>query len=108
MKNNNQTPVEWLIEEIENRDKIIDSETDNLVRGSMISYGYGDLYEQAKEMESKKQKKYDEMLEILKEILRVSDEGYVEDYKGGYHEWEKELREVTEKAKKIIKEATQI
>jgi hypothetical protein len=96
MKNNNQTPVEWLIEEIENRDKIIDSETDDLVRGSMISYGYGDLYEQAKEMESKKQQKYDEMLEMLKELvalheMMVGDEGTT-----------------TIKTKKLIKEATQI
>jgi hypothetical protein len=45
------TAVEWLIGEIENRNGIIDSETDDLVRGSMISYGYGDLYEKAKEME---------------------------------------------------------
>jgi hypothetical protein len=96
MKNNNQTPVEWLIEEIENRDKIIDSETDDLVRGSMISYGYGDLHEQAKEMESKKDAKYNEMLEMLKELvalheMMVGDEGTT-----------------SIKAKKLIKEATQI
>ena len=91
MKNNNQTPVEWLIEEIENRDKIIDSETDDLVRGSMISYGYGDLYEQAKEMESKRQKKYDEMLEMLKICQQTTNS-----------------KQIYDEIEKLIKEATKI
>ena len=53
MKEKEQSSIEWLISEIEQRNGIIESETDPLTRGSMISYGYGDLYEQAKELHKK-------------------------------------------------------
>jgi hypothetical protein len=101
MKNNNQTPVEWLIEEIENRDKIIDSETDDLVRGSMISYGYGDLHEQAKEMENQKDAKYNEMLEMLEKL--VSEFSHYTEMAQGTSKCGAILE-----AKELIKEATQI
>jgi len=49
MENKKQSSIEWLIKEIENRNGIIDSETDPYVKGSMIHFGYEDLYKEAKE-----------------------------------------------------------
>jgi hypothetical protein len=57
----------------------------------MISYGYGDLYEQAKEMESKRQKKYDEMLEMLKICQQTTNS-----------------KQIYDEIEKLIKEATKI
>ncbi len=50
MADKKQSSIDWLIEQIENRNGIIDSETDPYVKGSMIHFGYEDLYKEAKEM----------------------------------------------------------
>ena len=46
-----QTAVEWLEEELGRRQEIIDSEPEGIVKQTMYSNLYLDLFEQAKEME---------------------------------------------------------
>lgn len=73
MENKEITAVEWLIEKIEERNDIIHYETDDLVRGSMISFGYSDLYEQAKQME--KQHIEETCISVIEEILNQLEAG---------------------------------
>jgi hypothetical protein len=56
--------------------------------------------EQALQMESKKQQKYDEMLEMLESILKISSEGY--------DLWETELDACIKKSEQLIKEAKEL
>jgi hypothetical protein len=89
MENNNQTPVEFAVEKLE---KFIPS-------GNQLIINI--ILEQAKEMESQKDAKYNEMVEMLKEILDSvdwSDNVWVNS-QGRY---------IENKIEKLIKEATQI
>jgi hypothetical protein len=75
-----QTPVEWFEQQL-----------DDL--GIEIPFS---VFNEAKEMESEKNKKYDEMLEMLKELVKQNT------YRG-YEESEDVIE-----AKKLIKEASKI
>jgi membrane-associated HD superfamily phosphohydrolase len=82
MDNNNQTPVEWFY------DKVIQKQYKD------IDDSLEDLHEQAKEMESQKDAKYNEMLEMLiklrGELTAVTPE------------------KIHDELEQLIKEATQI
>jgi hypothetical protein len=80
MSNKKETPVSWLVEQLHK--PIVPKEL---------------LVLEALKMESKKQQKYDEMLEMLESILKISSEGY--------DLWETELDACIKKSEQLIKEA---
>jgi hypothetical protein len=57
MSNKKQTPVSWLVEQLP----------------QIQQQGLRDIWEHALEMESKKQKKYDEMLAMLEAFALMSE-----------------------------------
>jgi ATP phosphoribosyltransferase len=88
MKNNNQTPVEWFMNQIGEKQPnglyVIDT-LEDVER----------VFTKAKEMESKKQQKYNEMLEMLNKIIKE-------------HETDTKSWSTILEIKQLIKEATQI
>jgi len=50
----------------------------------------------------------DEMVEMVKKMVKVSDDGYIETYKGGFKEWEEEMKSVLNQAKQLLESATEI
>jgi hypothetical protein len=84
MSNKKETPVSWLVEEYYN------------LEGKLTRLSF----DQALQMESKKQQKYDEMLAMLGNILKISREGY--------DLWETELDACIKKAEQLIKEAKEL
>jgi uncharacterized protein (DUF3084 family) len=89
MENNNQTPVEWFY------DKVIQKQYKD------IDDSLEDLHEQAKEMESQKDAKYNEMLEMLQKCRTQLIFCTLLDKSG-------QCSEMVEEIEKLIKEATQI
>jgi hypothetical protein len=85
MSDKKQTAVEWI--------------GDN-IQFDMTYLDVFGLIRQAKEMESKKQQKYDEMLAMLENILKISSEGY--------DLWETELDACIKKSEQLIKEAKEL
>ena len=83
MSDKKQTPVSWLVEQLHK--PIVPKEL---------------LVLEALKMESKKQQKYDEMLEMLESILKISSEGY--------DLWETELDAIIKKAEQLIEEAKEL
>lgn len=49
-----------------------------------------------------------EMLEILKQLIMINEEGYISSFEDGFDVWEKELNECMDKGKELIKQATEI
>jgi hypothetical protein len=88
MSNKKETPVNWLGLEIKKFNTVI-------TREYLLS-----LINQALEMESKKQQKYDEMMAMLESILKISSEGY--------DLWETELDACIKKSEQLIKEAKEL
>jgi DNA repair ATPase RecN len=82
MSNKKQTAVEWLVEELRKYGSPIPKQ----------------LEEQALEMESKKLQKYDEMLEMLVDLIHAFDGENLHSYQ----------EERLEEAKKLIKEAKEL
>jgi hypothetical protein len=87
MSDKKETPVSWLFKEIKKD-----------ILG--LEYDYSIELQTALEMESKKQQKYDEMLEMLKSILKISSEGY--------DLWETELDACIKKSEQLIKETKEL
>jgi hypothetical protein len=87
MSNKKETAVSWLFKEIKKD-----------ILG--LEYDYSIELQTALEMESKKQQKYNEMLEMLESILKISSEGY--------DLWETELDACIKKAEQLIKEAKEL
>jgi hypothetical protein len=83
MINKKETAVSWLVEQLHK--PIVPKEL---------------LVLEALKMESKKQQKYDEMLEMLESILKISSEGY--------DLWETELDACIKKSEQLIKEAKEL
>jgi hypothetical protein len=65
-------------------------------------------FDHALQMEAQKQQKYDEMLAMLEDILKICDEGYIESWEGDFEAWETELNVQMEKARELIKEAKEL
>jgi hypothetical protein len=86
MENNNQTPVEWLEEKLDDICYNIDMYSWKSILKSI---------EQAKEMESQKDAKYNEMLTDLNDLLESWEVGNFDNEQFVF-------------VKKLIKEATQI
>jgi len=78
-----QTAVEWLEEELGRRQGIIDSEPEGIIKQTMYSNLYLDLFEQAKEME--KQQIIDAYnqgcIDTLKEGMKRGEQYYNETFK---------------------------
>ena len=85
MSNKKETPVSWLVDQFDLR-------PDSKYIKAVI--------DEALEMECKKQHKYNEMLEMLEGIIKISSEGY--------DLWETELDAIIKKAEQLIKEAKQL
>jgi hypothetical protein len=81
MSNKKQTPVNWLVFEL--------SKVGYLPDGLPT-----DIHNKALEMESKKQQKYDEMLDMLEELINLHELGH-------------EIGQY-DKAKQLIKEAKEL
>jgi hypothetical protein len=65
MKNKKETPVSWLVQ------RLIDRQ--NGVINSATCLSLDQIFDHAKEMESKKQQKYDEMLGMLEKIIKENE-----------------------------------
>ena len=89
MSNKKQTPVSWLVSEL--------IEYNLMHKDVLPSHP---IFEKALEMESKKQQKYDEMLEMLKEFEIMCDKLQFPT--------ETNLREMRNKARNLIKEAKEL
>jgi hypothetical protein len=88
MSNKKQTPVSWLVEQVKSKEFTND----------MYSWHKEEVFRKALEMESKKQQKYDEMIEMLDECLNI-----VGDVPLG-----SEMSEWYKNAKQLIKEAKEL
>ena len=49
-----------------------------------------------------------EMLEMLEDVLKICDDGYIEAWEGDFEAWETELNVQMEKARELIKEAKEL
>jgi hypothetical protein len=94
MSNKKQTPVSWLVQ------RLIDRQNQKDNPNFRHLFTLDQIFDHAKEMESKKQQKYDEMLAMLESILKISSEGY--------DLWETELDACIKKAEQLIKEAKEL
>jgi hypothetical protein len=65
MKDKKETPVSWLVQ------RLIDRQ--NGVINSATCLSLDQIFDHAKEMESKKQQKYDEMLGMLEKIIKENE-----------------------------------
>ena len=94
MSNKKQTPVSWLVQ------RLIDRQNQKDNPNFRHLFTLDQIFDQALEMESKKQQKYDEMLAMLEKIIKISSEGY--------DLWETELDAIIKKAEQLIKEAKEL
>jgi hypothetical protein len=96
MSNKKETPVRWLVEEI--------AEKFNFRFASF----YGQEIQHALQMEALNQQKYDEMLEMLSEIVRICDLDYIRIYQDNYSDWQLQFDESITKAEQLVKEAKEL
>ena len=95
MSNKKETPVRWVYDHLEF------NEFDEI-------HGIENVFQKALQMESQNQQKYDEMLEILSEIVRICELDYIRIYQDNYSDWQLQFNESITKARQLVKEAKEL